>query len=134
MIDAAEGEMSETCTSKGVSASTASYLCKAAVKALVKADIIDRGIFDGGILKALDRTSYRDELTSEKLRASAESLLERYAVSIGGSEINSSEDISGTIVREDHEMPNINPDQSKIKEYHDRASETGNQDTDLEDD
>lgn len=130
MISDAEDEMEEMCDAAGATASTSSALCKSAVKALVKAEILDRGIFDNQILKALDRTSFRDDITSEKLREYAESKVKKYAETYGGADDAYPESIGETIVRQDHEMPEYNPDQSKIKEYHDQASDTNNQDTD----
>lgn len=130
MILDAEGEMEDLCEAQGALASTSSPLCKAAVIALVKAKILERGIFDGGLLKAMDRTQFRDDMTPEYYEQAAQRKIDTYVVLAGGGEASSSANIEETWVRSDHEMPSYNLDQNKIKEYHDKASETSNQDTD----
>lgn len=130
MIDDAEGELEDLCEVQGATASTSSPLCRAAVIALVKAKILERGIFDGGLLKALDRTQFRDDMTPEYYEQVAQRKIDTYVVLAGGGEASSSANIEETIVRKDHEMPTYNLDQNKIKEYHDKATETNNQDTD----
>jgi hypothetical protein len=131
MILDAEGEMEDLCEAQSALASTTSPLCKAAVIALVKAKILERGIFDGGLLKAMDRTQFRDDMTPEYYEQAAQRRIDKYVALAGGGEAASGESLEETTPRADKEMPTYNLDQSKIKEYHDRADETGNQDSDF---
>lgn len=133
IIGDVEDELEDMVLAKGHTASSSSALLKAAARALFKAEILERGIFDGGILRSIEKTIFRDDITSGKLREFAEKKIQDYVDAEGGTEALSDTDISETVVREDREMPTYNIDQSKIKEYHDRADETNNQDTDSED-
>jgi hypothetical protein len=130
MITDAEEEVEDRCTVAGVTASTSSYLLKAAVRALVMAAVYDRGIMDGTMLKSLDRTIFKD-VDASKFEETAQRKIDTFAAIQGGAEQESSESFEETIVREDHQMASLNPDQTIIKEHHDRADETGNQDTDF---
>jgi len=61
-------------------------------------------------------------------RQEAKDLVEQFIAEQNNADENSGSSFETTIVRQDHEMPATNLDQSKIPEYHDRADETGNQD------
>jgi hypothetical protein len=131
MIDDSEDELDEYLGMMGCSSSTTSPLLKAAVRALVMASMVERGVLDGGHMRMVDKNAFREDVTPEYLRNRARSLMDTY-ISVYSS-AGDDADFSVTTVREDHKMSTYNLDQRQIKEFHDLADDTGNQDTDFQD-
>ena len=131
MIDDAEDEVEETLDVLGATPSTSNALLKAAVRSLVLISILQRYRMDGTKPKTLTvgSTTLSDDVDAniEFLEGAAQRKMDTF-VSLQG---DLDADLEETIVRVDHEMPSYNLDQSKVREYHDRADETSNQDTDL---
>jgi hypothetical protein len=134
IIDDAEDEVDDEVVARGGSADTTSKLLKAAVKFTVMAALLERGIFDGTYVDSIGGITFKNLMSSgmkvEDLRDMAQKKIDLFLTKSGGIWDTSDTAIDETIVREDHEMPDGNLDQSKIKEYHDKATDTGNEDTD----
>lgn len=65
------------------------------------------------------------------LQDKAQSLVDSFVVVTKGSPYTqTTAAVQEPVVHTDHEMPSMNLDQSKVPEYHDQASDTGNQDSD----
>lgn len=132
MISDIEGEVEEELEAEGGEEDTTSKLLKRAVECLLKAVILERGILDSTYVKSLPSGPTFEGLSIADLRNEAAKKIVSYLKKHGGVYTSSDVAIDETIVRADHEMPDGNLDQSKVKEYHDRASDTGNQDSDFE--
>lgn len=142
MIIEAEDELEEEVSARLLTADPLSPLLKGAVKIKVKMELLDRMRMDGTKPKQLisgNLTIIDDnDAQMDRLEAQYKSKLDMYQALNDTPEIIAARlaqitpdttDLEETVVREDHEMPSYNLDQSKVKEYHDQA-EGGNEDTD----
>lgn len=131
IITDAEAEVEDMVEAQGGTASATSPLLKAAVKALVKAELMERQIFDGTQVKSLPGGPTFESLSLQELRDAAQRKVDTFIVHSGGVYESSSVSIDETIIRRDNKMPDGHLDQSKVKEYHDRADEVYSEDSDF---
>lgn len=131
-IALADAEIDAMLAEQYASGSAGSNVLKNASLSLVKVCILERYRIDGTKPNSLTigDMSMGDNVDAaiNGLRASAERMIDLYVKqTLGQDQTSTSASLEDTLVRQDHEMPEMNLDQSTIVEYHDRADETGNQ-------
>ena len=134
LIDRAENWLAGQLAKHNVSGDTANGILQEAVMEKTIAFLYTREQMDGtrpGSLSedgTLTMTSNIPAAISHHTKAALE-LVEAYArEDLGDPWAESGVDAEGTVVRQDHGMPNYQLDQTTVKEYHDRADEYGTQD------
>ncbi len=135
LITEAEVEVEGMVTAMGKTPSSSNTLLKSAVKFFTRAHVARRERDDGTKPNSKSTGAFSQSVNVDAsikdYEDKAARLVELYLKAANGNPYSQSdEDFEATIVREDHEMPSYNFDQSKVKEYHDQADETSNQDDD----
>jgi hypothetical protein len=132
IITDVEGEVVDEVVSQGGAGDATSHLLKAAVKFLVKAEILEREIQDGTKVKSHNGGPTYESVDPTSLRNEAAKKIVSYIQKHGGIYTTSSVSMTETIVRKDNKMPDGHLDQSSVKEYHDKADEVNSEDSDFE--
>lgn len=138
MIIEAESELEARISALGLTADPSSNLLKGAVRDIVTVHLLNRGRMDGskprqlitGNLTMMDDVDAHIEYLDTRIQSKIDlfgSLESGKYVQTGDLDQTSLEE---TGERADHEMPQYNLDQSTIREYHDKAEDTGNDDPD----
>lgn len=134
LIDGAEGWLSGQLAALNVTGNTGNGVLQQSVMEYTIALLYNRDQMDGtrpgsqSLDGTLTMTSNIPAAIKEHKDA-AMSLVEDYAREQQGDPWGeSAANSEDTVVRADHEMPTYNLDQTKIKQYHDRAGESGSQD------
>lgn len=131
-IGLADNEVDGLLSDNLCSGSSGSNLLQNASIALTLKWMCIRGRMDRSMIAGLSigdlSMSDNPDAAIKMLQENAERAVAQYAAKTLGPSTTDAE-LSSTLIRQDHEMPEFNLDQSTIVEYHDRADETGNQST-----